>query len=136
MPLNLTIGRKRFTSEAMIHSDTPCIPYAYDAWRIMNMMIGPSGISPSPSQVCDVSIHARGITTATKARISNDPPSRSSHDCNWSALISYLGTSSAGFIEKKPPGIILNPTCVTGMTGHSSGLGMCVTPSVYQTTTS
>ena len=38
--------------------------------------------------------------------------------------------------EKKPAGIILKPTCVTGITGHSSGRGMCVTPIVYQTTTS
>ena len=48
----------------------------------------------------------------------------------------HLGTSSAGFFVKNPPGISLNPTCVTGITGHSSGRGMCVTPNVYQTTTS
>src|SRR5262245_57227532 len=48
----------------------------------------------------------------------------------------YFGTSKAGLREKKPAGIILNPTCVTGITGHSSGRGMCVMPIVYHTTTS
>jgi hypothetical protein len=50
----------------------------YEACRIMNMIKGPSGITPMPSQVCEISIHERGITTATKARISVTPTSRKS----------------------------------------------------------
>jgi len=38
--------------------------------------------------------------------------------------------------EKNPLGINLNPARCTAMTGHSSGRGICVTPTVYQRTTS
>lgn len=45
----------------------------------MNMIIGPSGISPKPSHVCETSIQERGMITAKKASSSKPPASRSSH---------------------------------------------------------
>ena len=45
-------------------------------------------------------------------------------------------TSSAGLRSKKPNGMSVKPVYSTGMTGQSSGRTKCVTPNVYQTTTS
>jgi hypothetical protein len=44
--------------------------------------------------------------------------------------------SIAGFRVKNPTGNREKPTCATGMTGQSSGRGMCVTPVLYHVTTS
>ena len=41
-----------------------------------------------------------------------------------------------GFFSKKPTGIKWNPQYSTGITGQSSGLGVCVTPKVCQVTKS
>ena len=46
------------------------------------------------------------------------------------------GTSSAGLELKKPSGLSMKPTEVTGITGQSSIRGTCVWPKLYQTTTS
>src|SRR5207248_8410348 len=46
------------------------------------------------------------------------------------------GTSSAGLRSKNPTGISMKPVYSTGMTGQSSGRTKCVSPNVYQTTTS
>src|SRR5439155_3735757 len=46
------------------------------------------------------------------------------------------GMSSAGLRSKYPTGISMNPVYSTGMTGQSSGRTKCVSPNVYQTTTS
>jgi NAD(P)-dependent dehydrogenase (short-subunit alcohol dehydrogenase family) len=48
----------------------------------------------------------------------------------------HLGTSNAGFLAKKPAGRSVKPAVVALITGQSSGRGMCVTPNVYQATTS
>src|SRR5450432_3082228 len=49
---------------------------------------------------------------------------------------SFHGRSNAGFREKKPHGTSLNPAACTGITGQSSGRGLCVIPMEYQSTTS
>lgn len=46
------------------------------------------------------------------------------------------GKSKAGLTLKKSAGFKEKPTISTGMTGQSSGRGMCVTPKECQTTTS
>jgi hypothetical protein len=46
------------------------------------------------------------------------------------------GKSIAGFRAKNPHGSNRNPAACTGITGQSSGRGLCVTPMVYQSTTS
>ena len=46
------------------------------------------------------------------------------------------GTSSAGLRSKKPNGTRLKPEYSTGMTGQSSGRGMCVTPNECHSTMS
>ena len=46
------------------------------------------------------------------------------------------GKSIAGFFPKNPQGSRRKPAACTGITGQSSGRGLCVTPKVYQTTTS
>ena len=38
----------------------------------MNIISGPSGISPSPSHACETSIHDRGITTADEGEYLHD----------------------------------------------------------------
>src|SRR6185436_7997154 len=48
----------------------------------MNMISGPSGITPIPSHACETSIHERGITTAKKASISNAPARRNNQASN------------------------------------------------------
>jgi hypothetical protein len=44
--------------------------------------------------------------------------------------------SRAGLPAKKPDGLSLKPTCVTGITGQSSGRTTWWAPNVYQSTTS
>jgi hypothetical protein len=46
------------------------------------------------------------------------------------------GKSIVGFPAKNPSGLSENPVCSTGMTGKSSGRGICTTPNACQMTSS
>src|ERR1035437_7429283 len=73
-----------------------------------------------------------GRDTTMRSPASHRPGASGYSQCSvWGG-----GTSSAGLRSKKPNGLTRNPVYSTGMTGQSSGRTKCVTPKLYQTTTS
>src|SRR5512146_1904116 len=77
--------------------------------------------------------HASYDTPLQKESTNTIPPTIGD---NASAGRWSQGEPRRGFRSKNPTGTREKPASCTGITGQSSGRGLCVTPSVYQSTTS